>query len=103
MNENFCDSGDIKTLKLGDPIEILDKNEHNPPGEFVFVSIEFKLQSKNNNLHNRQKLIIGNIYRSPSSNNLKFIERLGNLLSKLERHKNKIIHLVGDFNIDLAN
>ena len=43
------------------------------------------------------------MYRSPSSKNLKFIERLGNLSSKLKRHKNKIIHLVGDFNIDLAN
>ena len=48
-------------------------------------------------------MIVGNIYRSPSSNHAKFIDRLDSYLTKLERHKNKIIHLVGDFNVDLAN
>ena len=49
-----------------------------------------------------KNLIIGNIYRSPSSNHTKFIERLDFNLKKLDRHKNKIIHLVGDFNVDLS-
>ena len=77
VNKEFCDSGDVENLSLDDPISIEDENEPNPPGEFLFVSIEYKVKSKNL-IKNRQKLIVGNIYRSPSSNHLKFIERLGN-------------------------
>ena len=97
VNKNFCDNDSITTLELDDPVDP-NINDSNPPGEFLFVKIGVKI-----NGNNTKNLIIGNIYRSPSSSMPKFIERLGSQLQKLERHKNKIIHLVGDFNVDLAN
>ena len=47
-------------------------------------------------------IILGNIYRSPSSNVAKFLKLLECHLDILDKYKNKIIHIVGDFNIDLA-
>ena len=46
-------------------------------------------------------MFIGNIYRSPSSKPIEFLHSLETILSKLGRHRNKQIVLVGDFNLDL--
>ena len=100
VNSSFCDSDQITEMEISpNP----DESQLNPSGEFQFVKIGFKI---NNNVSNGnptlKNLIIGNIYRSPSSNNIKFLEHLESHLQKLQCHKNKIIHLVGDFNVDLA-
>ena len=64
--------------------------------ECMFLQIKLKL--KNNG---QKSYIIGNFYRSPSVNPAASLEHLEDILNKLDRHKNKHIVLVGDFNIDL--
>lgn len=103
VNENFCNSDEIDPLDMKDIIDPANEVVSNPPGEFLFIKIGPKQNNENTIISgNKKHLIIGNIYRSPSSNNCKFIERLDCHLKKLDRHKNKTIHLVGDFNVDLA-
>ena len=87
-----------KTVCLEDDFEnFIPKNmpEPSPEGEFMFTKLT--------RCKGVQKtIIIGNIYRSPSSKVDNFFERLEIILNKLNRHSNKHILLVGDFNIDLA-
>ena len=103
VNENFCKSDEIEPL-INDIAGPENETESNPPGEFLFVKIGPKQCGSTTTTSNTNKkhIIIGNVYRSPSSNNNKFLDRLDCHLKKLDRHKNKTIHLVGDFNIDLA-
>ena len=98
INTQFCDKNSFNKLDLKCVIDIMNEHDSNPPGEFLFVKIGIKT-NKNRQTKN---IIIGNIYRSPSSNYPKFIDKLDKHLTKLDRHKNKIIHLVGDFNVDLT-
>ena len=63
-------------------------------GEFMFTKI-----TKAKGI--QKSIIVGNTYRSPSSNIDKFFERLETILNGLNRHKNKLILLTGDFNVDL--
>ena len=100
INKKFCDSDAITELEF---IDTSTNPEPDPPGEFLFVKIGLQLQNTNNKTDSTKNLIVGNVYRSPSSNLGKFIKHLECHLQILEKkHKNKIIHIVGDFNVDLA-
>jgi hypothetical protein len=46
-------------------------------------------------------MIVCNMYRSPSRQPGKFIEFIDQTLARINRHKNKHILFVGDFNVDL--
>ena len=98
VNKSFCDSDAIIELEF---LNTAINPEPDPPGEFLFVKIGLKLQ-KTNNTYTTKNIIIGNIYRSPSSNHAKFIKHLECHLHILDRHKNNIIYIVGDFNVDLT-
>ena len=87
INERVCPYDEIDIIKLG-------KDHPNCDGEFLFVKIK---ECKNI----KKSLIIGNVYRSPSRQPQKFIDLLDNVLQQIDRHKNKHILLLGDFNIDL--
>ena len=63
-------------------------------GEFLFTKLT-------NCKSSGKSVIIANIYRSPSRKPDQFNESLEIMLNKLNRHNNKHILLVGDFNIDL--
>ena len=80
VNKNFCESSAIHILLK----DIVDKNstenETSPSGEFLFVKIILK---SSENCKNPKNIIIGNIYRSPSSNYPKFIDILHEHLLKL--------------------
>ena len=103
INKSFCDSDDIVPLFIDDAEDLNKEPEANPPGEFLFVKLGYKIQDVSNTQKITYKyLIVGNVYRSPSSSSTKFISHLDWYLRKLDRHKNKSIHIVGDFNIDLA-
>ena len=49
-----------------------------------------------------KNIIIGTLYRPPSSNINNFLERIDEQLEKISR-ENKNIYLMGDFNIDLSH
>ena len=90
ISNDTCNPNDIEKIE-----ELSTNNDYNE-GEFLFVKIKAcKAQSKT--------IIIGNMYRSPSTkpNPSKFIENLKLKLLKLNKHKNKLIILGGDTNIDL--
>ena len=100
VNAKFCDSEAITELEF---IDTSPTTESDPPGEFLFIKIGLKLQNTNSKADSTKNIIVGNIYRSPSGNLAKFIKHMECHLQILEKkHKNKIIHIVGDFNIDLA-
>ena len=86
-----------KTICREDDFEnFVPKNMAEPSfdGEFMFTKIT--------RCKGIQKtIILGNVYRSPSSNIDKFFVRLDTTLSTLARHSNKQILIAGDFNIDL--
>ena len=86
VNRNVCSENDYKIL------DSLSENTDYEVGEFLFLEIT-RARDKN--------IIIGNMYRSPSSNPAIFIDRLEVKLELLKRHKNKIIVLTSDSNIDL--
>ena len=55
------------------------------------------------NLPNQPTLIIGNIYRSPGSQNIhNFTNDIENILNKIKQEKHNVI-ISGDFNINLLN
>ena len=68
----------------------------NPNIETVFAELEktFFKTPKN--------VLIGVIYRPPNSDVNSFIEQLADILHKLAR-ENKLVYLMGDFNINLFN
>ena len=90
VNHRVCDDINYELLELNLEFD----NEHSC--EHMFLKINIK--STNNSL---KSYIIGNIYRSPSSKVADFTLRMEQMLAKLDKHKNKTIILVGDFNIDL--
>ena len=62
-------------------------------GEFMFLEIKTKYK----------KIIICNMYRSPSGDISSFMSELDMRLQSLKSHKNKVILFVSDSNIDLLN
>ena len=70
----------------------LSENNDFERGEFLFLEIA---RTRDSNI------IIGNMYRSPSSNPELFLDVLQQKLELLKRHKNKIVVLASDSNIDL--
>ena len=74
--------------------EILMPDTCTITGEFQFIRIK---QIKSTG----RQVIIGNVYRSPSTRNTDaFISTLDSHLKRLERFSSKQIHIGGDFNID---
>ena len=78
----------------------LESNERidlkNTDFEACFIEVSLQLQSK------KKRVIIGSIYKPPSSNSNVFLEYLEKLLNVLERETCCKI-LAGDFNFDLNN
>ena len=68
----------------------------NTSGEFQFIKIK-------NCKEHQKTVILGNVYRSPSSTPTKFNIYFDKILEKLnnKRYSNKLIYIVGDFNQDL--
>ena len=87
VNVRVCALDEIEPIDLGEGFP-------SPDGEISLVKI-------NHCKKFNKSLIIANIYRSPSRQPHKFIELLENVLQKFERHKQKQVLLLGDFNIDL--
>ena len=92
VNRRVCDDADLEVVE----IENLTSTNS---CEFMFLKINVIL---NNNKNNKKSFIIGNFYRSPSASPNEFCENFECILSKLDRHKNKNIILVGDYNVDLV-
>jgi exonuclease III len=87
VHERVCSVDDVERIDLG-------SDHPNSDGEFLFVKIK-----KCKKFQKTQ--IIGNVYRSPSRQPHKFEDVLSSTLQLIDRHKNKHIILLGDFNIDL--
>ena len=88
VNKNVCSIDEFQKIDIDS-----DSESRNIDGEFLFVKIN---QCKGIN----KSLIIGNVYRSPSSKHNNFIDLLETKLRWLDRHSNKHILLLGDFNTD---
>ena len=73
--------------------ENLSSSENFEHGEHLYIEIDMGSKTKN--------IIIGNLYRSPSGRLIDFQEKHKDNLEKLEKHKDKIIIILGDSNIDL--
>ena len=86
VKKDLCNLSDI-SIK-----EELSFNDDPKFGEFLTLEIKFK---------RRKNVIICNYYRSPSGIVSSFLEKFNALHSKLTRHKNKILFLMGDGNINL--
>lgn len=97
VNHRVCEEADIESLDLGIDIEPRS-NSTAPTCEYMFVKVNIPL----GNTKNKKSYIIGNFYRSPSSNPANFLDKFDCILTKLERYKNKQIILVGDINIDIS-
>ena len=85
LNKDFCSITDYNILT-----NLSDRSDPSK-GEFLFIEISKKFKN----------IIIGNMYRSPSGDPIKFIDNLENRLKALRQHKNKHIILASDSNIDL--
>ena len=68
--------------------------------ESLFIEIECNVNNNHNN--NSSKILIGSLYRRPSSNINDFLSELENIFN-LIANENKKIYLLGDFNINLFN
>lgn len=91
VSTRVCEEEQIELLNVKP-----DASDDNCTLECMFVKI--KLKMINNGFKN---YIIGNFYRSPSASTTTSLEQLDIALNKLDKHKDKHIVLVGDFNIDL--
>ena len=88
INKKLCEFSDIQVkpdLSYREDAEI---------GEFQVIEISHK---------GHKNSVICNLYRSPNGKLSSFIDKLENTLSKLARHRNKNIFLLGDSNIDLLD
>ena len=76
-----------------------DRNDINIDIEYVdTLAIEIPKEELNTN----HSTVIISIYRPPSIQQNLFTEKLGDLLNYLKR-ENKLIYILGDFNIDTSN
>jgi exonuclease III len=89
INKRVCDDTNFELLNINLEHDTKLSCEH------MFLKISLKTTNST------KSFIIGNLYRSPSSKPADFLQRFEQILAKLDRHKNKSIVLVGDFNIDL--
>ena len=64
--------------------------------ESIFIEID------KDQLHCKQNIIIGSIYRPPGTDIKLFQEKLKNILTTIQR-ENKLCYLLGNYNIDLVN
>ena len=92
VNRRVCGEEDLELLNLELDTPSSSACEH------LFMKINIKLTTSNH----KKTYIIGNFYRSPSTKPDQFLDKLENILSKLDRHRNKQIILTGDLNIDLV-
>lgn len=81
VNRRVCDESDIELIDL----KLDTTTTYNTSCECMFVKVNIKLA----NSKNKKSYIIGNFYRSPSISPSHFLEKLDNILSKLDRHRNK--------------
>ena len=80
-----------------------DSDKDTPPQcEHMFIKIKICNQRTAQN-NNYKTIIIGNLYRSPTTKPVDSLDKIQQILSRLERHKNKHILLLGDLNIDLIH
>ena len=89
INNNLCPESSIKILSdlsSADDVKL---------GEFLFIEIDMGKHTKN--------IILGNVYRSPSSQPASYIDELSKKIDKLSKHKNKHIVISGDNNVDLLS
>ena len=87
VNKRICEEDDIEGIDL--------EQDPTTDGEVLFIKIKSCKKFSNT-------VLIGNVYRSPSSPNThNFNSIIENTLNKLGRHKTKQILIAGDFNIDL--
>jgi len=86
INKKLCSIDSFKILNN------LSENDDFSHGEFLFVEITRQ---------NNKNIVVGNMYRSPSSDPCHFIGTLEQKLELLKKHKNKHVILVSDSNIDL--
>ena len=88
VKTTVCSANDIV------PLNEISDNENFKTGEFLFVKI-----NACKNL--RKDLIIGNMYRSPSTSPTTYLDCLKRKIAKLKKYKSKHILLLGDANVDL--
>ena len=88
VNKNLCEFDDLEVLEPKD----VDLNTREC--ELLFLKLK-RYKSIN------KSMIVCNMYRSPSRQPDKFIEFIDQTLARINRHKNKHILIVGDFNVDL--
>ena len=91
VNLRVCEEEYLELIDI-----VPDDSVNNFSMECMFLQIKLKLTN-----NGQKSYVIGNFYRSPSTNPTSSLDQLENILTKLDRHKNKHIVLVGDFNIDL--
>ena len=72
----------------------LNKMKHPDKTETLFIEID-RPKAKN--------VVIGVVYRSPDQDVRIFNQFVEDLLSKLTKNENKLIYIMGDFNINLLN
>ena len=72
----------------------LNKMKHPDKTETLFIEID-RPKAKN--------VVIGIVYRSPDQDVRTFNQFVEDLLSKLTKNENKLIYIMGDFNINLLN
>ena len=88
VNKKLCT--DSSKIHICENLCSSDNVEH---GEHLYIEIDMGNKTKN--------IIIGNLYRSPNGRLADFLEKHKANLEKLSKHKDKIIIVVGDSNIDL--
>ena len=88
---SFEHENDFETLDLG------IQNESNVTCEYLILKLNISLAR-----NSRKTIIIGGLYRSPSAKPDESFEKIEQILSKLDKHKNKQIILAGDLNFDLV-
>lgn len=85
-----------KFVKTETSIKILNSlcaHDKIEEGEHLYIEIDTGQNKKN--------VVIGNMYRSPSTPPEKFIQKVTSNLEILKKHDNKFIAIVGDSNIDM--
>ena len=90
VNQNLCDENSFQLLDIK-----VENNEIDLDCEYMFLNITLRFPGSH------KTILIGNFYRSPAAQPTKSLQKVEQILSKLDRHKNKHIVLLGDFNIDL--
>ena len=97
--DSLTDCGGVGVF-ISDKIDFTIRNDlsiNSEDCEDIWVEISLKNKNRKNI---DEKLVIGNIYRHPKQNYMKFSENLCKLLENLNKSKTSYV-LVGDINIDI--